>query len=119
MYKQIIKCCWNLVTSLVPGILGIEGLNKSKTWDSSKYIMHFRFHQNIHFLLVIQEGDDLHIETLKLRISSKRTQNFRNQITINLEINSDTNFSKIFSNIETDKYTHTFVYIYAIEYLIA
>lgn len=43
----------------LPGVLTIKGLNKSEPWDSSKYVMHIRFHKNIHFLFIIQKRGNL------------------------------------------------------------
>ena len=43
----------------LPGVLTIKGLNKSEPWDSSKYVMHIRFHKNIYFLFKIQKRGNL------------------------------------------------------------
>lgn len=47
----------------IPGILKIKGLNKSKPWDSSKYVVHIWLNKNIHLLLVIQERGNLLIRS--------------------------------------------------------
>ena len=54
----------------LPGILAIKGLNKSKPWDSSEYVMHIRFHKNIHVLFMIQKRGNLKLDAINAVINS-------------------------------------------------
>ena len=57
--KKYINAITLKIISVVPGVLAIKSLDKSKPRNSCKYVMYVRFNKDIHLLLMIQEQGNL------------------------------------------------------------